>query len=324
MTSDDKKSSRRKFLGNTLKIGTVLAAAMTAVFGTTDPGEKKKSGEKIKVLTADGKLIEIDKEQANCKINPCESPKGQEAREGIPGRKFVMVIDLARCKNARQCVAGCQKGHHLAADTEWMKIYLMKDNKSGEPYWNPRPCFHCGDPPCVKVCPVGATFKRQDGLVLVDEGRCIGCKFCIVACPYSVRVFNWKKPPKSPVSLADYSPETGDPARVGTVGKCDFCPDLIRKGKLPHCVTSCPMGTLYFGDMNEDTVTNGTETRRFSEFIAERAGYRYREELGTHPSVYYLPPVDRMFDYKTGLKDQPEDKMKIYDKIINNGELNEQ
>lgn len=83
------------------------------------------------------------------------------------------------------------------------------------------------------------------------------------------------------------------------------------------------MGTLYFGDLNEDTVTNGTETRRFSELIAERAGYRYREELGTHPSVYYLPPVDRMFDYKTGLKDQPENQMKIYDEIIHDGELNE-
>lgn len=235
---------------------------------------------------------------------------------GIPGRKFVMVVDLARCKNARKCIEGCQKGHNLPTDTEWLKVYLMKDHNQGQPYWFPRQCFHCDDPPCVKVCPVGATFKRQDNIVLVDENRCIGCKFCMVACPYSVRVFNWKKPPKSDVPLSKYSPETGVPAQMGTVGKCDFCPDLARKGELPYCVRNCPMGTLYFGDRNEDTVTNGTETRRFSELIAERSGFRYREELGTHPNVYYLPPVNRMFDYKTGLDNVSAEKMKIYEPII--------
>jgi molybdopterin-containing oxidoreductase family iron-sulfur binding subunit len=325
MDAGDNKSSRRKFLTNSLKIGTVLAAGMAPAMGEEDkkPGMKKETGEKIKVLTPDGKLIEIDKSQTECKIDPCAPARGNDARLGIPGRKFVMVVDLARCKNARKCIEGCQKGHNLAPNDEWMKVYLMKDNPEGEPYWNPRPCFHCGDPPCVKVCPVGATFKRQDNIVLIDEHRCIGCKFCIVACPYSVRVFNWSKPPETDLTAEEYSPETGVPAQVVTVGKCDFCPDLARKGELPYCVRSCPMGTLYFGDMNEDTVTNGTETRRFSELIAERSGYRYQEELGTQPSVYYLPPVDRMFDYKSGFNDVPEEKMKVYDDIMKKGKSNE-
>jgi molybdopterin-containing oxidoreductase family iron-sulfur binding subunit len=78
------------------------------------------------------------------------------------------------------------------------------------------------------------------------------------------------------------------------------------------------MGAIYFGDMNEDAVSNGTETRRFRDFVQERSGYRYREELGTKPNVYYLPPVDRMFDYKSGLNDLSEEKQKIYDDIIHN------
>ena len=322
MESGDNKSSRRKFLTNSLKIGTVLAAGMTpAMGGDEKPAETvKPSGEKIKVLTADGKLIEIDKSQTECKIEPCAPPRGRDATQGIPGRNFVMVIDLVRCKNARKCIEGCQEGHNLDSGDEWMKVFLMKDNPAGEPYWMPRPCFHCDDPPCVKVCPVGATFKRQDNLVLIDNNRCIGCKFCIVACPYSVRVFNWKKPPVTDVQESDYSPETSVPAQVGTVGKCDFCADLARKGTLPYCVRSCPMGTIYFGDRNEDTVSNGTETRRFSELITERSGYRFQEELGTNPNVYYLPPVDRMFDYKSGFNDVPEEKMKVYDKIMNKGE----
>ena len=126
-----------------------------------------------------------------------------------------------------------------------------------------------------------------------------GCRFCMVACPYSSRSFNWSEP-EVPEEIANqpYSPETSVPQRKGTVEKCDFCPDMLRRGKLPHCVTACPNGVFYFGDINEDTVTNGDETVRFSELIREKAGYRYLEELGTEPSVYYLPPVDRMFPFK--------------------------
>ncbi|NNF22183.1 MAG: 4Fe-4S dicluster domain-containing protein, partial [Saprospiraceae bacterium] len=147
-----------------------------------------------------------------------------------------MVIDLAKCKNARKCIEGCQKGHNLSSEQEWLNVYLMKDHEDAEPYWFPRQCFHCGNPPCVKVCPVGATYKRQDNIVLVDVDRCIGCKFCVVACPYSARIFNWEKPPESDLESQDYSPETSEPGQIGTIGKCDFCPDRSREGKLPYCV----------------------------------------------------------------------------------------
>ena len=312
----NERKNRRNFLRNSLTLGgSMLAAGMAPVIAGKNE-TKSGTGEKVKVLTTNGEVIEIEKPATECKIDPCEPQKGLSARQGIPGRNFVMVVDLARCKNARKCIEGCQRGHNLAPDQEWLKVYLMKDNPEGEPYWFPRQCFHCDNPPCVKVCPVGATYKRQDNIVLVENNRCIGCKFCIAACPYSVRIFNWTKPPESDVSQKDYSAESSIPAQIGTVSKCDFCPDRSREGKLPYCVSGCPMGALYFGDKNEDAVSNGTETLRFKELIKERVGYRYLEELGTKPNVYYLPPVERMFDYKSGLNDLPEEKQKVYNNIM--------
>ena len=317
MDKEDQKNNRRNFLKNGLAIGgSMLAMGMGPVAAKGKSENDPSSRKKIKVLTTEGKVIEVDEPKDDCKIDPCAPPKGVAARHGIPGRSFVMVIDLARCKNARKCIEGCQKGHNLSPDQEWLNVYLMKDHDVSEPYWFPRQCFHCDIPPCVKVCPVGATYKRQDNIVLVDFDRCIGCKFCMTACPYSVRIFNWKKPPDSDIPKDDYSPESSVPAQIGTVSKCDFCPDRSRQGKLPYCASSCPMGAIYFGDKNEDAVSNGTETLRFRQLIKDRFGYRYLDELGTEPNVYYLPPVERMFDYESGLNDLPEEKRKVYDNII--------
>jgi molybdopterin-containing oxidoreductase family iron-sulfur binding subunit len=98
------------------------------------------------------------------------------------------------------------------------------------------------------------------------------------------------------------------PQKVGTVGKCDFCPDMVRQGNLPHCVSACPNGVFFFGDILEDTVTNGAETFRFSELIKDKAGYRLMEDLGTKPSVYYLPPVNRNFPFENKVESGVEEK----------------
>ncbi|MRR24351.1 4Fe-4S dicluster domain-containing protein, partial [bacterium] len=132
------------------------------------------------------------------------------------------------------------------------------------------------------------------------------CKFCMTACPYSARVFNWKDPgvevPKDHV----YDPELNVPPVEGTVGKCIFCADRLRNNELPRCVKACPMGVIYFGDLNEDAVTNGVETLRFSSLMVDRHGYRHMEELGTMPSVYYLPAVNRMYPVEIGFEDLDE------------------
>ena len=91
------------------------------------------------------------------------------------------------------------------------------------------------------------------------------------------------------------------PSKIGTVDKCDFCPHAIKENVLPHCVTACPNGVFYFGDKYEDTVTNGSETVRLSQLLIDKSGYRLMEGLGTKPSVFYLPPVDRLVDFKDGL-----------------------
>jgi molybdopterin-containing oxidoreductase family iron-sulfur binding subunit len=235
----------------------------------------------------------------------------EEARRGIPGKKFVMVIDLARCKNLKKCQSACNHAHHLQDAQNWIKVYPMQDAEKTAPYWEPTTCMHCDEPPCVKVCPVDATYKRQDGIVLIDSDRCVGCRFCMAACPYSTRVFNWEEPDlPEQIAKQEYHAETSIPQKKGTVGKCDFCADMTRMGMLPHCVSACPNGVFMFGDMNEDSVTNGSETFRFSELIKDKAGYRLMEDLGTKPSVYYLPPVNRNFKFEEGLpeKEEPAEK----------------
>jgi len=302
--------SRRKFLKNGLSIG-IGTAGSAGMLSSCAKSEKKESGERIRVMTTDGKLVEIDAAQLH-ELEDVVSH--EEARTGDPNREYVMVIDLAKCRNARICVDVCQRMHNLPPEDEWIKVFYMQDSEDTAPYWFPKPCFHCNSPSCVNVCPVGATFKRLDGLVLIDNERCIGCKFCMAACPYSSRVFNWREPEiKDTMKDHHGAIETGVPQKVGTVGKCDFCPDMARMGKLPGCIEACPNGVLYYGDKHEDLVSNGTETVRFSDLIYERAGYRYMEELGTRPSVYYLPPVNRSFDPEVGFKDLPDEIRERYD-----------
>ena len=300
------KSSRRNFLRKVgVGVGAISVAGIAGSSLLKGYETKAKSGEKVKLLSTDGKLVEVDRDDIKSAKEIVAELK-EEARAGLPNRKFGMVVDLARCKNARKCVDACQEGHLLPKDHEWIKLYLLQDDSTTAKYWFPRPCFHCDKPMCVSVCPVGATYKRPDGIVLIDNQRCIGCKFCMTGCPYSARVFNWKDPEVEIPEGHVYNPETNIPPVEGTVGKCVFCADKLRKNELPRCVTACPMGVIYFGDILEDTVTNGVETERFSKLMIDRAGFRYREDLGTLPSVYYLPPAERMFPVESGLEDSDE------------------
>ena len=241
-------------------------------------------------LTADGGLV-----VSSVRAGGSAKPTSVEVRRGVPGRRWVMVIDLAACDGCGKCTDVCAKSHFIPGDREFIRLFNMQESTDTAPYWFPRPCFHCDNPPCTRVCPVGATFKRQDGIVLIDNERCIGCRFCMAACPYSARSFNWSPPADpAPAVARGYSPEWGYPRRVGTVEKCDFCADMAREGKLPHCVSGCAMTALWFGDENEDAVTNSKgDTVRLSKFLRDRAGFRYMEELGTKPRVYYLPAANR-------------------------------
>ncbi len=315
MEENTNKTSRRKFLNKGLKIG--LATAIGG-FGLSKLNSKLTakttvdSDETIELMTTDGVLIQVDSsEVVEVKHSQSHDDK-YNVREGMANRKFVMVVDLAKCKNALKCQNACNKHHYITGDNAWLKVYKMQEEQDTAPYWMPMMCMHCDQPACVTVCPVDATFKRKDGLVLIDNDRCIGCRFCMAACPYSTRVFNWGEPGQEVtlnMEMTNHMPSpehAGMPSIKGTVDKCDFCPHAIDKGELPHCVSACPNGVFYFGDKYEDTVTNGDETVRLSKLLEEKSGYRLMESLGTSPSVYYLPPVDRLVDFKDGLEDFKE------------------
>lgn len=204
-------------------------------------------------------------------------------------RDWVMVIDLNRCDGCGDCVQACQQLHNVPEGQEWIKIYEMVD-KEGNTYSFPRPCMQCDNPPCVFVCPVGATYARSDGVVLIDQNICIGCRYCMAACPYAARYFNWSgRPELTPSEQAVYSPENPVLHRRGMVEKCMFCVHRTPDGRLPECVATCPKGAMYFGDRREDAVTNAAgETLLLSSLLREGA-FRWKEELGTEPRVYYIP-----------------------------------
>jgi Fe-S-cluster-containing dehydrogenase component len=300
-------TSRRDFLATALLASVAAGCSSNNPFDTGD-NKKVPSGEMVKLLSVDGEIIEVDKAFLN-PVPEVATLTNRQERTGIEGKKFVMVIDLSRCKNVGACKVACNHAHHLNPGQNWIKLHAMQDAENTAHYWQPTTCMHCDEPPCVKVCPVDATFKRKDGIVLIDNERCIGCRFCMAACPYSTRVFNWQEPIlEKEVAAQHYSCETSVPQKIGTVSKCDFCPDMARKGELPHCVSACPNGVYFFGDMNEDSVTNGAETFRFSELIKDKAGYRLMEDLGTKPRVYYLPPVNRNFPFESGLEKDTTEK----------------
>ncbi|MEN8191531.1 MAG: 4Fe-4S dicluster domain-containing protein [Bacteroidota bacterium] len=289
----NKTNTRRDFIK---KLGIVGAgtASVAAVYFDKDELLQKKKGEKVKALTTDKKIVEVDASDIVPVNEEVDTDKMQHrGRVGLVGKKFAMVIDLAKCKNARKCMHACQAAHQLKQEQHHINVLEMEDETNGATYFMPKPCMHCDKPQCVSVCPVGATFKRQDGLVLIDNERCIGCRFCIAACPYSARSFNWTDP-KDAEKYKDvqYDVELNVPQKLGTVTKCAFSADKLREDKLPYCVSSCPNGVYYFGNSNEDFVTNGTtrETVRLSKLLKENFAYTLLEELGTKPNVFYLPP----------------------------------
>jgi molybdopterin-containing oxidoreductase family iron-sulfur binding subunit len=300
MSEETNNTSRRKFFEKLGLVGAGTVAGAGVLYTSKLYEESKDPGQKVRLLTADNKVVEVD---ANA-IKPITEPltaNQLKGREGLAGHKWVMVIDLAKCRNARKCVAACQEAHDLKPGQYHMNVLQMKDNDNTPEYNMPKPCQHCDNPPCVSVCPVDATFKRQDGIVLIDNERCIGCRFCMAACPYSARIFHWTEPKVSENNkdLA-YDVERNVPHKKGTISKCLFSADLLRQNKLPSCVSACPNGVYWFGDEVEDTVTNGTtkETMRFSELLKTNAAYQLMPELGTKPRVYYLPAKNRLFPFE--------------------------
>lgn len=203
--------------------------------------------------------------------------------------RYGMAIDLSRYIGCNTCAVACKVSNNLPKDVWWNVVHTegrdfadtSKGTYGGEMQlsWLPVNCMHCENAVCEEVCPTGATVKRDDGIVTVDEETCIGCKSCMEACPYDVRRLIENEP--------EYYLELpiGDPAakshKGGTVEKCDFCAGRIDRGEKPACMELCPGRARYWGDLDDPE-------SEVSQFLSGRNATVLLEEEGTSPSVYYV------------------------------------
>jgi dimethyl sulfoxide reductase iron-sulfur subunit len=222
---------------------------------------------------------------------------GQEtavsAPKGNSPHRWAMVIDQSKCTGCRECTLACQARNDAPANIEWNRIIEVGEI-NGEMVHATIPCMHCENAPCVDICPVKATYHRSDGIVMMDYDRCIGCRYCQMACPYGARTFNWETFSGENPAVPVYGTPEVERRPRGVVEKCTFCFHRIDRGlaqgltpgvdrsATPACVAACPVGARLFGDLNDPDSP-------VSLALAQNPSFRLREDLGTGPRVYYLP-----------------------------------
>jgi Fe-S-cluster-containing dehydrogenase component len=223
-----------------------------------------------------------------------EKQKFSRNPEALVGKRWAMVIDTRKCKEkCTDCINACHGVHNVPDlgnpkdEVKWIWNEPFEKAFPGQEHGYPEEkikgkgfvvfCNHCNNPPCVRVCPTKATWKREDGIVMMDYHRCIGCRFCMAACPYGSRSFNWRDPRPF---LKEINKEF--PTRMrGVVEKCNFCAERVAKGLIPACVEACKEKAIAFGDL-EDPDSKVRESLRSHHSI------RRKPQLGSNPQVYYI------------------------------------
>ena len=215
--------------------------------------------------------------------------------------RWGMVIDLQKCVGCYACQVACKQEHFLPPDIFWARVAIGETGiyPAVKKQILPLLCNHCKEAPCQKVCPTGATTRREDGIVSVDYDKCVGCRYCVISCPYQHRTYLNKD-----ATAKEYFPGRGYtpreiigkelyPLQDGTVVKCNFCMERIDNGlakglspgvdreATPSCVNICPAKARTFGDLNEPN-------SEVSSLIRSKKGFPLHAEFGTEPSVYYL------------------------------------
>ncbi|MFN7210029.1 MAG: 4Fe-4S dicluster domain-containing protein [Aggregatilineales bacterium] len=290
--------SRREFLGALAAAGAVaafeqLAANPQAVLAAYE--EQIVQGT-LAQGSADLKALDVLERMRLELLRALQKPSSE--------RRWVMVIDLRKCIGCHACTIGCVAENKLPPGVVYRPV--LEEEFGTYPNvarrFIPRPCMQCENPPCVPVCPVRATYTNAEGIVEMDYERCIGCRYCLTACPYSARVsdFGFTYTEEIPVIQGLLGTQTADDyerapnfeygkeyarqgrnSPIGNARKCHFCQHRILEGVLPACVTTCIGRATFFGDANDPESL-------VAELIASPNVLRLREELGTEPRVYYL------------------------------------
>ena len=305
MSKNDKKPAKTLSRRNFLKGSTAGAATLAIPVGTSDAATWQAFFQKHFHEMSPDELNQVigrlEKEYKNTYQTDIHIKKDK----ALPGTLFGYGLDLSRCIGCRRCVYACARENNQSRDPQvhWISVLRFKNGEKGisnleeaEKYYVPDQvpedghfympvqCQQCENPPCVKVCPTKATWKEPDGIVVVDYNWCIGCRYCMAACPYGARRFNWGAPQ---IAREEINPDThylgNRPRSKGVVEKCTFCIQRTRgnPGKYPACVEVCPVGARKFGNLLDPN----SEIRYC---LDNKRVFRLKEELNTSPKFFYF------------------------------------
>lgn len=308
ITNSSPDSSRRSLLKKAISsVGILGSGGLVSCFNKdgTDktPGDKNFSSylkKNFRLMTEKEKISSIEKLRTNFykKYGADVHISSDDAPENT---LFGYAFNISKCKGYRDCVKACveENNQDRESDMQYIKIFEI-DKKSnslslggadsqyshevpaGNSFYMGTQCFQCENPPCVAVCPVGATWKEKDGITVIDYDWCIGCRYCQAACPYWARRFNWSEPKIEKEEINKDQHYLGNRLRKkGVMEKCTYCVQRTRKGKNPACMDACPTGARIFGNLLDPD-------SEISYILKNKKVFRLKEDLGTEPKFWYF------------------------------------
>ena len=302
----DKTCGRRQFLKSAASVAALGSAAMVSGCGTSLLGSKEELALRwqeyfkrhYRVMTQEEKDETVRRLERLAKLKKGADIK-MSTRMPIEGVLYGYAFNVTRCEGFMECVTACVKENNLdrKSHTQYVRIFEMEHGQMNpelgkgkffhqvpveDHFYMGVQCFQCANAPCVKACPTKATWQEPDGIVVVDYDWCIGCRYCMAACPYWGRRFNWNDPQVSVKEMTKKQHYLGNRMRrKGQVEKCTFCVQRNREGRLPACVEACPTGSRVFGNLLDPK----SEIRFV---LKEKKVFRLKEELGTDPKFWYF------------------------------------